>query len=367
MKKNKVNPKRIIQNINENFKGILSKPKLKTLGLIIIAMMKAKKMTINEIARELPVNVKRQKSKQTRLLRFLSNKVQTPEMMYNWAKSVIQRVYSKNNNAIIILVDGFKLIENYKSFVAAIPFRKRAIPIAFVVYTDEQIRDMTYPSENYIIWNFMDILIDLMKRIVPNRDVIFVFDRGFADEKLMRYLKSFEAKYVIRIPKHSGIIGLGYRGKISGFDQWGYFKGVFYHIKEQIKVNLFCGENPSKSAEPFFVVSNVDGAIELIYSRRIQIEEAFRDLKSLFGYKDLLLKDTRHFRVELLFLLLIISMGLLLLLYEKTGYRWSKSYNTSCRKEYSLTRVIKERLMEIWSRLRIDPFFDLSRVIFYEV
>ncbi len=348
MKKNKINPERIIQNIKEIFKEILSKPKLKTLSLIIIAIAMAKKLTINEIARKIPADVKRQKAKQTRLLRFLSSIFPLFDMMYYWTKFVIQKVYSNNNSTIIILVDGFKLIYGYKSFVAAIPFRKRAIPIAFKVYTDDQIRDMTYLSENYIIWNFLDTLIDFMKSIMPDRDVIFVFDRGFADEKLMRYLESFDSNYVIRVPKNSGIIGLGYKGKLSGFESWGYFKGVFYHIREQI-------------------VSNVDGGLDLIYSKRPQIEESFRDLKSLFGFSELRLKDTSQSRFELLFLLVIISMGMILLLYEKSGYRWSKYYNTSCRKEYSLTRVIKEKISEAWSRFRLSPFFDIGRASFYEV
>lgn len=366
MKKNKINPLRIIQTIEENFKGILSKPKLKTLILIIIAIVKANKMTINEISRQLPTNVKSQKAKQTRLLRFLGSKIWLPEMMYRWTRFVIQRVYGNKSDAIIILVDGFPLIGGYKSFVAAIPFRKRAIPIAFMVYKYDQIRDMTCPSENYIIWNFMDTIIDYMKRIMPDRGLILVFDRGFADEKLMRYLEYFDSKYVMRVPKNSGIIGLGYRGKLSGFDRWGYFKEVFYHIKEQINVNLFCSDNHTKG-DPLFVVSNIDGGLGLIYSRRIQIEEAFRDMKSLFGFKELSLKDNSQSRVELLFFLVIISMGLILLLYEKSGYRWSKYYNTTIRKEYSLTRVIKEKLGYLWSRYRFEPFFDLSRIIFYEV
>lgn len=366
MKKNKINPERIIQTVKENFKEILSKPKLKTMILVIISIVKARKMTINEIARKLPIKTERQKVKQTRLLRFLSNKFPLSDMMYHWAKYALQRAYGKNKDAIIILVDGLKLICNYKSFMAAIPFRKRAILIAFKVYKDEQIRDMTYPSENYIIWNFMDTLIDLIKRIMPDRDVIFVFDRGFADEKLIRYLESSDSRYVMRVPKSSGIVGLGYKGKLSGFDRWGYFKGVFYHIKEQIDVNLFCSENPSDKDDPFFVVSNVDGGIDLIYSKRPQIEEAFRDLKSLFGFSKLVLKDTRQSRVELLLLLVIISMGMILLLYEKSGYRWSKYYNTTGRKEYSLTRVIKEKLEIALANFRLDFLFGLSYVSFYD-
>lgn len=78
----------------------------------------------------------------------------------------------------------------------------------------------------------------------------------------------------------------------------------------------------------------------------MQIEEAFRDLKSLYGFKELVLKDTEQARFELMFLLVIISMGMILMLYEKSGYRWSKYYNTSSRKEYSLIRVIKEKLRD---------------------
>jgi len=81
MKKNKVNPDRIIQTTEENFKDVLTKPNLKNLGLTNIA--KAEKMTINEIARCLPTDVKSQKSKQTRLLRFIDNDLPLNNMMFS--------------------------------------------------------------------------------------------------------------------------------------------------------------------------------------------------------------------------------------------------------------------------------------------
>jgi len=79
------------------------------------------------------------------------------------------------------------------------------------------------------------------------------------------------------------------------------------------------------------------------------------------------LKDTEQSRFELLFLLVIISMGMVFILYEKSGYRWSKYYNTSCRKGYSLIRVIKEKLRDSWVNLRINPLFTLDNACFYEV
>ena len=51
-----------------------------------------------------------------------------------------------------------------------------------------------------------------------------------------------------------------------------------YHIKERIKVNLLCAKNPSDEEDPFFVVSNVDDSLGMLYSKRMQIEEGFRDI-----------------------------------------------------------------------------------------
>jgi hypothetical protein len=72
---------------------------------------------------------------------------------------------------------------------------------------------MVYLSENHIIWNFMDIVIDAINQIMPNRKVIYVFDRGFADEKLMKYMNYFNSDYIIRVPKNCGIVGMEYKGK----------------------------------------------------------------------------------------------------------------------------------------------------------
>jgi hypothetical protein len=63
--------------------------------------------------------------------------------------------------------------------------------------------------------------------------------------------------------------------------------------------------------DQYFVVSNVDDSLVLLYSKRMQIEECFRDLKSLFGFMQLVLKDTEQDRFEIIFLLVIISMGMI--------------------------------------------------------
>ena len=95
------------------------------------------------------------------------NKILNDGLDYRMGKD--GRVYVKNNDAIIVLVDGVGLIHSYKAFVAAIPYRKRAIPIVFKAYTYQQIRDMVYLSENWVVWNFMDLAYDTIQQVFPGR------------------------------------------------------------------------------------------------------------------------------------------------------------------------------------------------------
>ena len=47
--------------------------------------------------------------------------------------------------------------------------------------------------------------------------------------------------------------------------------------------------------DPVFLVSDMDDMIDLIHRKRTRIEEGFRDLKSLFGFRHLVLKNPRGF------------------------------------------------------------------------
>jgi hypothetical protein len=50
---------------------------------------------------------------------------------------------------------------------------------------------------------------------------------------------------------------------------------------------------------------------------------------------------------------------------KKSGYRCSSYYNTS--KEFSLIRVIKEKLRDSWIHSSLEPFWTLDNACFYEV
>lgn len=366
-----INPLRIIRNIRRildvtktskrsiksDNKTTYLLPCVKNTILVIIAITLAETFRINAIARFIPLKVS-DRQKQKRLLRFLERDYPTTSAMKQWALFVLRKVYGKTKSKIVLLIDETDLLFGYKAIVVAIPFRMRAIPIYWKVYQNEQIQDMVYMSHNTLVWNFLLELKQLQHQALSKRPrFIWVFDRGFADVKLMIKLKAWKVGFIIRACRNVGIEVLGYVGKLGQYKHRGYFENIVYHKDKRIRVNLYCAFHESYD-EPMLLVSNQACNLLLLYSQRLKIEEAFRDLKSLFGFRSLVIKDDSQPRVELLWLMCVMSMGLSFLLYEKSGYRWSKEKNGN-QKQLSLINVIKERLKECFKSFRLKPSFSL--------
>ena len=73
----------------------------------------------------------------------------------------------------------------------------------------------------------------------------------------------------------------------------------------------------------------------LTYKRRMQIEECFRDIKTLFGFRQLRLKRQELPRVALLWFLVYVSYAICFLHFEKSAERWIRAYNTRSTKTYT--------------------------------
>lgn len=223
--------------------------------------------------------------------------------MKRWCLFVLRKVYGKTKSKVVLLIDETDLLLGYKAIVVAIPFRMRAIPIFWLIYTNEPIQEMVYRSHNTLVWDFLDNLFKVQKQALgKKRPVIWIFDRGFADVKLMIRLKQANIHFIIRVKQNVGVEVSGYVGTLKNFNQRGYFENIVYHQEKRIRVNLFCAKDETED-EPMLLVSNQPAALLLLYRQRMKIEETFRDLKSLFGFKQLRLKDESQERIELLWLL----------------------------------------------------------------
>ena len=357
--KKRVSPKRMIHTIHETFKDTLKKPALKNTILIVIAIALSKTLRINEIAGHLPVAVKTRKTKQKRVLRFLKSKYPTQSVMEQWALYVLRTVGCPPKGRLLILIDETDLIGPFKAIVAAIPFGKRAIPIYWKIYTQAEIDSMAILSHNVLVQTFVGKLTHLCGSVIPKQRQLLVFDRGFARVRLMKAFKQQGIGFLIRVPKNVGIQIAGRFSKLGDIQTSGYHSSVIYHKTERIVVNLYCVVD-TREDDPMFIVSNCVEGMNLYrcYKRRMQIEQGFRDLKSLFGLRHLRLTQLTKARLGNLFLFVVISEGVLLLLYQKSGYRWSHQFN-DVKKQFSLIAVIKRVVAACWNAWLLSPFFEL--------
>ncbi len=96
----------------------------------------------------------------------------------------------------------------------------------------------------------------------------------------------------------------------------------------------------------------------------MRIEECFRDIKTLFGFRHLRLKRQELPRLTLLWFIACVSYGICFLHYEKSGDHWMRTYNTSTFKAYSIIFVIKRVIETAWGPgIFLDPFLVSVSVV----
>ena len=98
-----------------------------------------------------------------------------------WLVFVLNRVCQPDTGRPLILIDETKVLGNFKAIVAAVPFRHRALPIYWHIYTDAEIQDMTHKSHNEIIQRFCVTVYQKTQAALPCKcEPTLIFDRGFA-------------------------------------------------------------------------------------------------------------------------------------------------------------------------------------------
>lgn len=357
----KVNPRKLIPSIKQGFKAVLKRPALKNLILVILACIQTKTFKINTLANNLPVFVAHNKSKQKRLLRFINSNFPTPIAMGAWCAYVLRQLYDKTGRVPrIMLVDETDILQNYRIIVIAVPFRKRAIPIYWEIYEKDAFDKMVYPSHNVLVQEFCCQFIQQFETTLPNvRKPVFVFDRGFARARyLMKPLMKSGIEFVIRVCKNASFFDKGQRIKLETLNNTVSYPNISYHSTEKLNLNLLVFRDVDHQ-EPLYLVSNSlqNSQLYLAYKQRMQIEECFRDIKSLFGFRHLRLKRQELPRIALLWFIVCVSYGISFLYFEKSGERWLKTYNTYHQKTYSLIFVIKRTLEKTWEPdIFLDPY-----------
>ena len=358
----RVNPKPMLTRFAEICKSVeMKKPTFRNFCFILIAISVAKTFRINEIASRLPIVVAREKSRQKRFLRFLETRLPVDALKAAWFASVV-KWFSKDANAhLYLLVDETDLLAGWKALVVAIPFRHRAIPVFWFIYSDAQIREGLYKSHNEIIQYFSAFVYQEALGGVSKQHQrpVLVFDRGFARAQyVIKFLKERDIPFVMRVPRHVGITLDGSVKKLDDLEV-GWYPDILYQTRQQIPLQLYIIRDEAFK-DPMYLISNrLRGhQIHHCYKRRMQIEHGFRDIKSCFGFGKLVLKKPTHARLEVLWLSACLAYGLLFISYEKVAStHWQKAHNSNNRKTFSVITIIKRVLTDLWNQHFLLSFF----------
>ena len=358
----RVNPKPMLTRFAEICKPVaVKKPMFRNLCFVLIAISVAKTFRINEIASHLPIVVDREKSKQKRFLRLLETPLPVDALKKAYFVSVVRWFFKAASDHLYLLVDETDLIAGWKAIVVSIPFRHRAIPVFWLIYSDAQIREGIYKSHNELIQFFCEYVYQEALGVVSKhcQRPVLVFDRGFARARyVIKFLTDRDIPLVMRVPRHVGIRVDGSLKKLDDLAE-GWYRQILYQAREQIPLQLYIIRDAAFK-DPMYLISNrLSGhQIHHCYKRRMQIEHGFRDIKSCFGFGELVLKKPTQVRLEVLWLSACLAYGLLFISYEKVAStHWQKAYNSNNRKTFSVITIIKRVLTDLWNQHFLVSFF----------
>ena len=186
-----------------------------------------------------------------------------------------------------------------------------------------------------------------------------MFDRGFTGAQyVIKFLKSQDIPFVMRVPRH---VGISLQGSVKKLDdlEVGWYPHILYQRQEQIPLQLYIVRDAAFK-DPMYLISNrLSGhQIHQCYKRRMQIEHGFRDIKSCFGFGALVLRKPTQARVEVLWLAACLAYGGLFMSYKKVAStHWQQAYNHPNRKSLSIITIIKRVLTDLWNQPFLLSFF----------
>jgi len=218
----------------------------------------------------------------------------------------IPRLQARRTEYVGTLKDGRS--RGFWLLTLATPFRGRAIPFSFAVYSSKTIREEA-TSRNQEHW----AAFGAVRRLLGDRPL--VLDREFSYLELLLNLVADGVRFVIRLSLrgHPPIVRdrRGRRVELvvsQGEEQ--IYTDVLY--QGQVRVNLI-GRWERGLREPMWIMTNLEPQQGWkLYQQRMKIEESFRDLKSLLGLHKLMNKTQHNLEQMIALVLLAYAVGLLL-------------------------------------------------------
>ena len=339
----------------------LRKTQKENLSLAVYGMIRSGSPVMSEIVRFVPGSNKH-KHRLKRLWRFVDNHRVKPERLSRfWITWCVSRFTT--GKYIPVAIDWTTLPGNIQCLMAAIPFKGRAIPLAWHICLHSDIKDSQNKKEERLIARLSNLL-------PKDKKMILTADRGFGRASLVQFLLKKDILFTIRVKSKVWIktqegksILLKDINLKPNKPKW--FRQVSYREDcLATGVNIAAITAPPKpgcESDPWFLITNLRTARSSIkrYEQRFQIEEWFKDLKHELGMSNMRTRNLK--RVRRLILISTFSYTILAIV-GKTTQRMKKIRErviTGGKRTSSIIwfaqRIIRHNLLknQFWKRVRM--------------
>jgi len=193
----------------------------------------------------------------------------------------------------------------YWLLMLSMPFRGRAIPFSFVLYSSRTIAEQATSRNQEHFRCFEEV-----KGLLGDRPL--VLDREFSYQELMEILTLEHIQFVIRLNEGRGVRIIDDEGqpvKLQISPGETVTRMNVYYLGK-VKVNLI-GYLQKGLSKPLWVITTLQPEEGLeIYQKRMKIEQTFRDCKDLLHLPKLMNKRQHHLEQMIALTLIAYNLGL---------------------------------------------------------
>lgn len=247
---------------------------LNTLAALISGIVGSGRTNFPAMAKEVPDGTKKQ-SRVKRFHRWVKNgRIEGEIYFMPFAKTLL---LSLSHFPLVLVMDGSEVGRGCMALVVGVVYKKRALPIAWVVVKGSKGH---FPEETHVA------LIEQVQPLVPGgAQVIFLGDGEFDGTTLLATVDGFGWEYVDRTAKNTI---LSVEGDEFAFEELGVQPGECLAVPDAGFTRQAYGPVLAIAwwkkgyKEPIYLVTNMELAEEAChwYTKRFRIETFFSDQKS---------------------------------------------------------------------------------------
>ena len=275
-----------------------------TLSWMVMGVLLSQSLHLTEWEPFVQSRATKAQSYQKRWSRFLKNQKVEVEKIY--LPLVMAAINNWTKGRLYIALDTTMLWNKYCMVHLSIICSGRAIPFLWSV---EEHNSATIGFEIY-----QPLLRKASWFLRNHNDVMFLADRGFANQSLLKWLRTRNWHYSIRIPSDTSIWGI-HRWCTCPVSKLRTVRGeakMYHRVRlweEGIGTVNLALAYPEKVAEPWAVITDETPTLQTLYQYgfRFRVEELFLDSKSgIFGLTDSRLRDPQ--KLNRLYLVVAIAI-----------------------------------------------------------